>query len=300
MYTTSPKNKFYQQRENNILELKTLARRRRYNKGMENSEEELSMETPTLKAVSVTTESTKPQEDFGTFPCVSPYDDEGEKKRRKLSVHEKQHWRRAALAVSFASMYVTLLLAIASFVSSGISESSAAFAIAFDAMLGVVSSGVIVWRFYHGVNGDLGPDKERKACLVIALCFILSAIMMFARAIQFLVSDLEPRQTIALLSISIVGFLCYSVFFWLKFRIAEKLQSLALRIDSIDSACGAAMALGLITSTIIYCEMHSTWWLDSGIAIIIAFATFCYGVVIVTKVVWKKERFGIPEEYEQF
>ena len=147
MYTTSPKNKFYQQRENNILELKTLARRRRYNKGMENSEEELSMETPTLKAVSVTTESTKPQEDFGTFPCVSPYDDEGEKKRRKLSVHEKQHWRRAALAVSFASMYVTLLLAIASFVSSGISESSAAFAIAFDAMLGVVSSGVIVWRF---------------------------------------------------------------------------------------------------------------------------------------------------------
>ena len=163
------------------------------------------METPTLKAVSVTTESTKPQEDFGTFPCVSPYDDEGEKKRRKLSVHEKQHWRRAALAVSFASMYVTLLLAIASFVSSGISESSAAFAIAFDAMLGVVSSGVIVWRFYHGVNGDLGPDKERKACLVIALCFILSAIMMFARAIQFLVSDLEPRQTIALLSISIVG-----------------------------------------------------------------------------------------------
>ena len=205
MYTTSPKNKFYQQRENNILELKTLARRRRYNKGMENSEEELSMETPTLKAVSVTTESTKPQEDFGTFPCVSPYDDEGEKKRRKLSVHEKQHWRRAALAVSFASMYVTLLLAIASFVSSCISESSAAFAIAFDAMLGVVSSGVIVWRFYHGVNGDLGPDKERKACLVIALCFILSAIMMFARAIQFLVSDLEPRQTIALLSISIVG-----------------------------------------------------------------------------------------------
>ena len=272
---------------------------------MENSQEasEPSMKTPMLEQdapTNVTTESTKPQEDFGTFPCVSPYDDEGPKQKVKLSVQEKLRWRRAALAVSFASMYVTLMLAIASFVSSSISESSAAFAIAFDAMLGVVSSGVIVWRFYHGVNGDLGPEKERKACLVIAMCFILSAIMMFARAIEFLVSDLEPRQTIALISISVVGFLCYSVFFWLKFRIADKLQSLALRIDSIDSACGAAMALGLIISTIIYSEMHSTWWLDSGIALVIAFVTFCYGCLIILKVVWKRERFGIPEEYELF
>jgi len=272
---------------------------------MEKSQEagETSVKTPILEQeapVGMTTEPTKAQEDFGTFPCVSPYDDEGAKQNIKLSVQEKQRWRRAALAVSFASMYVTLMLAIASFVSSGISESSAAFAIAFDAMLAAVSSGVIVWRFYHGVNGDLGPEKERKACLVIAVCFILSALMMFARAMEFLVSDMEPRQTIALIAISVVGFLCYSAFFWLKFRIADKLQSLALRIDSIDSACGAAMALGLIISTIIYSEMPSTWWLDSGIALAIAFVTFCYGCLIILKVMWKKERFGVPEEYELF
>lgn len=264
---------------------------------------EASAKTPILEqegTLNMSVESVKPQEDFGTFPCVSPYDDEGEKRNFKLSAQEKRRWRRAALAVSFASMYVTLLLAIASFVSSGISESSAAFAIAFDALLGVFSSGVIVWRFYNGVNGVLGPEKERKACLAIALCFILSAIMMCARAIQFLLSDLEPRQTITLLAISVIGFICYSAFFWLKFRIADKLHSLALRIDSIDSACGAAMALGLITSTIIYNEMHSTWWLDSAIALVIAFVTFCYGCLIIWKVIWKRERFGAPEEYELF
>ena len=272
---------------------------------MDTSEEasETSMKTPILQheaPINVTMEAMKPQEDFGTFPCVSPYDDEDRKRNIKLSAQEKQRWRRAALAVSFASMYVTLMLAIASFVSSGISESSAAFAVAFDAMLGVVSSGVIVWRFYHGVNGVLGPEKERKACLVIAVCFIMSAIMMCARAIEFLVSDMEPRQTITLILISVIGFLCYSAFFWLKFRIADKLQSLALRIDSIDSACGAAMALGLIISTIIYSEMHSTWWLDSGIALAIAFVTFCYGCLIIFKVMWKKDKFGVPDEYELF
>lgn len=273
---------------------------------MDSAQEErnVSMKTPMLEhevaPVNVTAEPTKPQEDFGTFPCVSPYDDEAGKQKIRLSAQEKQRWRRAALAVSFASMYVTLMLSIASFISSGISESSAAFAIAFDAMLGVVSSGVIVWRFYQGVNGVLGPGKERKACVVIAVCFILSALMMFARAIQFLVSDMEPRNTIALLAISVVGFLCYSAFFWLKYRIADKLQSVALRIDSIDSACGAAMALGLIISTIIYSEMHSTWWLDSGIALAIAFVTFCYGCLIIFKVIWNKEKFGVPEEYELF
>ncbi|XP_078365807.1 transmembrane protein 163a-like [Oculina patagonica] len=269
---------------------------------MDESQDE--MKTPMLEKevtpINVTAEPTNPQEDFGTFPCVSPYDDETKKQKIRLSMQEKLRWRRAALAVSFASMYVTLMLAIASFVSSGYSESSAAFALAFDAMLGVVSSGMIVWRFYRGVNGDLGPGKERTACIVIAVCFILSALMMFARAIQFLTSDLEPRKTIALLAISVVGFLCYSVFFWLKYRIADKLQSVALRIDSIDSACGAAMALGLIISTIIYSEMHSTWWLDSGIALAIAFVTFCYGCLIIFKVIWKREKFGVPEEYELF
>lgn len=146
----------------------------------------------------------------------------------------------------------------------------------------------------------MGPGKERTACVVIAVCFILSALMMFARAIEFLVSDLEPRRTLALLAISVVGFLCYSAFFWLKYRIADKLQSVALRIDAIDSACGAAMALGLIISTIIYSEMHSTWWLDSGIALAIAFITFCYGCLIIVKIMWKKEKFGVPEEYEMF
>lgn len=61
-----------------------------YSQTMENSQEasEPSMKTPMLEQdapMNVTTESTKPQEDFGTFPCVSPYDDEGPKQKVKLS-----------------------------------------------------------------------------------------------------------------------------------------------------------------------------------------------------------------------
>lgn len=245
-------------------------------------------------------DSVQQQEDFGTFPCVSPLYDNAESRRRNLSAQEKHRWRRAALLVSFSSMYVTLILGIASFISSGISESSAAFAYAFDAILGVVSSGMIIWRFYQGVNGDLGPWRERKACMVIAGCFLLSAVVMFGRSIQCLLTNVEPIKTASLLVISVVGLFCYSALFWMKYRVAEKLQSVALRTDAIDSALGAAMALGLILSTVIYEETHKSWWLDSSIGLVISLGTFMYGAQIIISAIWKKERFGMPEDYEMF
>ena len=52
---------------------------------------EASAKTPMLEqegTLNMSVESVKPQEDFGTFPCVSPYDDEGEKRNFKLSAQE--------------------------------------------------------------------------------------------------------------------------------------------------------------------------------------------------------------------
>lgn len=247
------------------------------------------------------TEVIKQQEQrFGTFQCVSPLDDEEELKKKKLSAHQKTRWRRAAIVVSVSSIYITCLLSVCSFVSSGISDSSAAFAIAFDAMLGMTSSCVIVWRFYKGANGRMGPSKEKKACTVIATCFVLSGLMMFARAIECLVGNKEPQKTTSLLIISSVGFVCYAGLFYVKYCVADKLKSFALRTDSIDSGLGAAMALGLILSTVIYRQTQKSWFLDASIALVIALATFGYGIKVVVNIALNKDMFGQPDDYEEF
>lgn len=247
------------------------------------------------------TEVIKQQEQsFGTFQCVSPLDDEEKVKQNKLSAHQKTRWWRAAIIISVASAYITLLLSVSSFVSSGISDSSAAFAIAFDAMLGMTSSCVIVWRFYKGANGRLGPLKEKRACTVIAACFILSGLMMFCRAIDCLVGNKEPQKTTSLLIISSVGFVCYMGLFYVKYCVADKLKSLALRTDSIDSGLGAAMALGLILSTVIYQQTHKSWFLDASIALVIALVTFGYGIKVLVNIAFNKDLFGQPEVYEEF
>ena len=257
----------------------------------------LSQEAPT----SCKTELVKQQEQsFGSFECVSPLDDEIERKKANLSLHQKTRWRRAAIVVSVTSMYTTCVLSVTSFVISGISDSSAAFAIAFDAMLGMISSCVIVWRFYRGINGSMGPAKEKKACAVIASCFIISGLMMFGRAIQCLVGNKEPQKTTSLLVISMVGFICYTGLFCVKYCVADKLKSIALRTDSIDSGLGAAMALGLVLSTVIYQQIHKSWFLDASVALIIAFATFSYGIRVLVNIALNREIFGQPEGYEEF
>lgn len=120
-------------------------------------------------------------------------------------------------------MYVILMFSIVLFVSLGYLESFVVFVIVFDVMFGVVFLGMIVWCFYWGVNGDLGFGKECMVCVVIVVCFILFVLMMFVRVIEFFVSDLELRRIFVFFVILVVGFLCYFVFFWLKYCIVDKL-----------------------------------------------------------------------------
>lgn len=208
-------------------------------------------------------------------------------------------WRLLALLVSLVSIFVILFLGIAAIVCSEVSNSSAELAFAFDALLGLFSSGSVVWRFYKRLTPSEVPKKEKTACFIIAVGFLLSAVMMFTRAIYCLVNHVEPTKTVAIIVISTLGFLCYSLLFYAKFKVAQKLHSVTMRTDSLDSACGAVMSLGVLLSTIISQHTLDTWWLDPVIAMMIAMVTFTYGICIVIKVILR-EGFGEPEEYEQF
>lgn len=209
------------------------------------------------------------------------------------------NWRVLALIVSFVSIFIILVLGIAALVTSELSDSSAELAFAFDALLGLVSSSCVAWRFYKNLAPCEVPSKEKKACIFIAVGFMLSAIVMFARAIYCLAYKVEPLQSITVIIISTLGSLCYGLLFYVKFKVAQNLHSVAMRTDSFDSACGAVMALGVLVSTIIYKHAPKTWWIDPVIALVIAMVTFIYGAFVLIKVILHKG-FGEPQEYQQF
>nr|CAB59180.2 hypothetical protein [Homo sapiens] len=65
----------------------------------------------------------------------------------RLKPHEAQNYRKKALWVSWFSIIVTLALAVAAFTVSVMRYSASAFGFAFDAILDVLSSAIVLWRY---------------------------------------------------------------------------------------------------------------------------------------------------------
>ena len=207
-----------------------------------------------------------------------------------LSDEKLEKWRKMTMVVCLVSIAFTLILGLGAFAVSQISESSSAFAVAFDAVLAITSSGSVVWRFYYGINGEGRTEREWKACTIIACCFILSGLLVVGRATISIMLDEEPRKLDELLVMSMVSCVGYFMLFLIKLFLAKKLDSSALVADSIDALSGAGMSVGVILSSVVL-ELNSKAWLfDPCTAIAIAVATLIYGCEIFVRVIRERRQ----------
>lgn len=250
----------------------------------------------TVLLTSVTAEKEKSNEVEG-FPCVSPLDDDYLfHKEKQMPAQLLDRWHKAALAVSYASVFTTFVIGISAFVVSSIAKSSAAFGFAFDSFLDVCSSLVVIWRFCGLAGKSYSWERERRACIAIATLFVLSATGIFIRAIRSLVVEKHPIRFTGIEAISIVSLGAYASLAWMKFVIAEKLQSESLRTDAFNSTAGACMALGIILSTIVYEYSRHIWYLDASVALIIAFGLAGYGIRLLGNLLPARGKLPPPSE----
>ncbi|XP_015764869.1 PREDICTED: transmembrane protein 163-like [Acropora digitifera] len=120
----------------------------------------------TVLLTSVTAEKGKSAELEG-FPCVSPLDDDFLlHKEKQIPTQLMDKWRKAALAVSYASVFCAFVIGVSSFVISSLAKSSAAFGFAFDSILDVCSSVVVIWRFCGLAGKTYSWERERRYCLL--------------------------------------------------------------------------------------------------------------------------------------
>lgn len=234
----------------------------------------------------------------GDFPCVSPVDDDYLlHKEKKIPLQLMEKWRKAALVISYASVFCTFVLGISAFIVSHLAGSSATFGFAFDAILDVSSTLVVIWRFCGATGHLYSWEKERRAVIIIAILFVLSAAGIFVKAIRMLVVEKEPLKLKSLEIISSVSVVTLGLLAWLKFTIAEKLHSVALRTDALNSTAGTLMALGMVISTLVYEQTKSTWFLDSSVALVIAVGLFFYGVKLLGTLLSSKGKLPPVEHF---
>ncbi|XP_043929595.1 transmembrane protein 163 [Protopterus annectens] len=114
----------------------------------------------------------------------------------KLKPHEAQNYRKKAIWISWISILVTLILAIASFTVSIMRFSASSFGFAFDATLDVLSSAIVLWR-YSNAAAVHSAHREYLACVILGVIFLLSALCIIGKAIHALATHVLPEVLLA-------------------------------------------------------------------------------------------------------
>ncbi len=182
--------------------------------------------------------------------------------------------RRGAIATLIATGLFTVL----SLIASEESDSTAAFGFAFESLLAGLASFIILWRFWS-VKELESHNRRREviALFVITTSLIISGILVGYKSIKALVLTEKHQKSKMLLILSSVSVTVYLILFVIKYRIAKRLCSRALRTDSIDALCGALLALSIVVTTSTREFTEKAWFLDSGIALGVAVFSLAYG-----------------------
>lgn len=177
-----------------------------------------------------------------------------------------------AAAVRVSSISIAWSLVVGSVaVVIGIAESSLALvALGLESLIDGSASVMLVWRF--GVERR-DPDRARRvehvASRVIAVTLLVVAAYVTAQAVRALVTGSEPDGEVAGVVIAGASIVVLPFLAVVKFRLARRLQSAALRGDGVLTAAGAVLAcavlLGLVGN-----GAFGWWWSDAVAALLIA------------------------------
>ncbi|XP_001098396.1 transmembrane protein 163 [Macaca nemestrina] len=214
----------------------------------------------------------------------------------RLKPHEAQNYRKKALWVSWFSIIVTLALAVAAFTVSVMRYSASAFGFAFDAILDVLSSVIVLWR-YSNAAAVHSAHREYIACVILGVIFLLSSICIVVKAIHDLSTRLLPEVDDFLFSVSILSGILCSILAVLKFMLGKVLTSRALITDGFNSLVGGVMGFSILLSAEVFKHDSAVWYLDGSIGVLIGLTIFAYGVKLLIDMV---PRVRQTRHYEMF
>ncbi|KAL4688786.1 hypothetical protein H8959_005038 [Pygathrix nigripes] len=214
----------------------------------------------------------------------------------RLKPHEAQNYRKKALWVSWFSIIVTLALAVAAFTVSVMRYSASAFGFAFDAILDVLSSAIVLWR-YSNAAAVHSAHREYIACVILGVIFLLSSICIVVKAIHDLSTRLLPEVDDFLFSVSILSGILCSILAVLKFMLGKVLTSRALITDGFNSLVGGVMGFSILLSAEVFKHDSAVWYLDGSIGVLIGLTIFAYGVKLLIDMV---PRVRQTRHYEMF
>jgi len=152
-----------------------------------------------------------------------------------------------AYKISIISCGITFVAAILGFVAFGAADSAAMLGFGLENMVDLMSSMVVVWRFY--VGGDSAPPelvakldrREKRASVLIAIVLFILGVTVMSTAVTHLAEKEHGNNVGLLIGLSFPSFLVFGALATIKFRMADMLGSPSFKKDAICSLFGAIL-----------------------------------------------------------
>jgi divalent metal cation (Fe/Co/Zn/Cd) transporter len=145
-----------------------------------------------------------------------------------------------------------------------------------DAILDAAASVVLAWRFsVEGRDEARAQRIETVALRVVGVALICAGVYVSLRSIQVLAEHTGPEASGFGLALSAASAVVLPFLALGKLRVAQRLNSTALRADSILT--GAAGLLALFSLIAIALDEIGLWWADPVAALLIAVILFIEG-----------------------
>ena len=177
---------------------------------------------------------------------------------------------RAAARISWFSIVWSIIVGAVALVSGIAAGSLALVGFGFDSVIDSSASVVLVWRFrIEGHSPHHAERVERIAERAVGITLLCVALYIVVAATHSLATGGEPGGTAVGVAISIASVAVLPAVAVVKFRIAARLGSRALRGDGMLTAAGAVLAVVTLLALVLN-SAFGWWWSDSVAALLIA------------------------------
>lgn len=176
----------------------------------------------------------------------------------------------AAVRVSVFSVCWSAVVGMGALFAGAVAGSLALVGFGLDSLIDSSASVVLVWRFRVERNAPLHAERvERTAARVVGATLLAIALYIVIESIRALVTRVEPSNTIVGDAIAIASLVVLPIVARVKFRLAARLGSPALRGDGVLTAAGAVLALVTLLALVLD-NAFGWWWSDAVAALVIA------------------------------
>ena len=139
-----------------------------------------------------------------------------------------------------------------------------------DAVIDAVASSVLIWRFrVEAREPERAARVERTAERVVGLALTALAIYLVVGALRALAQGAHPASSVESLALLIASVVVLPPLAVAKYRVAGRLGSGALRLDSILTAVAASLA-GISLVSLAASDALGLWWADAVAALVVA------------------------------